>query len=99
VEEETKEESYYYSMEQQVQELLEDLTKDIQEHTQLKEINILVNRYIEIHQKYYNEDYNYRFKPLSQNPILRALRNGLFPYISDHVSPSLLPRIGYYTDS
>ena len=93
VEEETKEESYYYSMEQQVQELLEDLTKDIQEHTQLKEINILVNRYIEIHQKYYNEDYNYRFKPLSQNPILRALRNGLFPYISDHVS------LRYYPES
>lgn len=83
-------ETYYYSMEQQVQELLEELTRqvDIKEYKTLQEINTMIARYIEIHQKYYNYDNNYTYKAMPANPVLEKIRSGtsMFPYVSENLS-------------
>lgn len=93
---ETVPKTYYYSMEQQVQELLEELTKhiDVKEYTLLQEINTLIARYIEINEKYYNYDNNYTFKPLTNRPILERIRAGdsIFDYVSENLS------VRYFTE-
>jgi len=87
---------YYYSIEQQVNTLLEELTRniDINEYKALKDINKLIARYIEINRKYYTHSNNYTFKPLSTKPILNSIINNesIFDFYSDNIS------INYYED-
>ena len=63
---ENSEDVYYYSIEQQVAELLETMTQNIDttDNKIIHKINKIISRYIEINSKYYNFDNNYVFTPL-----------------------------------
>jgi len=80
---------YYYSIEQQVNQLLEDMTKniDLKDEKLLNNINKSITRYIELNRKYYTFENNYIFKKLSDNSIYNTILNGdsIFDYYTENV--------------
>lgn len=83
------EDIYYYSIEQQVNQLLEDMTKniDLKDEKLLNHINKSITRYIELNRKYYTYENNYIFKKLSDNPIYNTILNGdsIFDYYTENI--------------
>jgi len=97
--ESANEDTYYYSIEQQVNQLLEELTKniDLNDNTQLNHINKIITHYIELNQKYYTYENNYIFKQLSDKSIYNTILKG--DSIFEYYSNSENTRIYYYDDN
>lgn len=85
--EEEEDSTYYYSIEQQVNQLLEDMTKNMGSRDNLNEINKIITHYIELNKKYFTYDNNYIFKKLNEKPIYNHILNGhsIFQYYTNHL--------------
>jgi hypothetical protein len=87
-EEPEHEEEYYFSIEQQVNEMLEDLIHDDKINTkkQMKQMNIMIKRYVELIHKYINIQSDYKLNELSKHPIFdyTIKGNSMFDFVSNH---------------
>ena len=81
--------TYYFSIEQQVNQLLEDINKnmDLDNKKQAKIRDKIILHYIELNKKYYTYDNNYLYKPLTDKPIYNKIIKGetIFDFYSDNI--------------
>ena len=84
---------YYYSIEQQVNVLLEDINKnvDLNNKSQQKIRDKIILHYIELNKKYYTHENNYIYKQLSNRPIYNKIIKGesIFEFYSDNIKTFL----------
>ena len=100
--ENSPEDVYYYSIEQQVNQWLEDMTKhiDLKDQHLLDDIHKSITRYIELNKKYYTYENNYLFKKLSDKSMYNTILNGssIFDFYSQNIKtyyyddPTFLPK-------
>ena len=80
---------YYYSIEQQINVLLEDINKniDLNNKSETKIRDKIILHYIELNKKYYTHDNNYLYKQLSDKPIYNKIIKGdsIFDFYSDNI--------------
>lgn len=96
------EDVYYYSIEQQVNQWLEDMTKhiDLKDQHALNDIHKSITRYIELNKKYYTYENNYLFKKLTDKSMYNTILNGssIFDFYSQNIKtyyyddPTFLPK-------
>mgnify|MGYP001239993062 CR=1 FL=1 len=79
-------EVYIYSIQQEVNEMCEDLTQGLENESKkdIKYIDHIIKRYIELKKKYYNYETNYNLLLLSDTPIMDSIINhSIFEIISE----------------
>lgn len=80
---------YYYSIEQQVNVLLEDINKnvDLNNKSQQKIRDKIILHYIELNKKYYTHENNYLYKKISDKPLYNKIIKGesIFDFYSDNI--------------
>jgi len=82
-EEDEDDDIYYFSLEQQIQQLVENFRKQMED----KYLNKIISHYIELNKKYFTYENNYIFKKLKEKPIYSTILNGdsIFHYYTRHL--------------
>jgi len=72
-----------FSLEQQIQQLVENFRKQMED----KYLNKIISHYIELNKKYFTYENNYIFKKLKEKPIYSTILNGdsIFHYYTRHL--------------
>jgi len=68
-EEDEDDDIYYFSLEQQIQQLVENFRKQMED----KYLNKIISHYIELNKKYFTYENNYIFKKLKEKPIYSTI--------------------------